>query len=105
MEVRHISQGDILDEVQNIVTDIYMNIMITGSQMNMCTYPGWLQRDGYSCGVLVVHCDELPLRSAFKLDTEQLSCVPYKHFSYYQGKTLRNVEFPEIPDFHIAHIP
>ncbi|OWZ16454.1 LOW QUALITY PROTEIN: hypothetical protein PHMEG_0009752 [Phytophthora megakarya] len=78
-----------LDEVQNFVADVYMNIMKAGSHMKMRTFPGWLQRDGCSCGVLVLFNlrstspgDERPFHSASRLDTKPLSCVRYKHFSY-----------------------
>lgn len=88
-----------LDEVENIITGVFMKITKPDISMKIQTFPGWLQRHGHSCVVLAVHWFEVylslerstPLDQDLHLyygpsrDPKQLLYVWYKHFSYIHG--------------------
>ncbi|KAF1790473.1 hypothetical protein GQ600_14295 [Phytophthora cactorum] len=52
----------LLDEVESTINSHFMPLMMT--RMEIRTFPGLLQRDGHSCGVLVVHWFEMYLTIA-----------------------------------------
>jgi hypothetical protein len=85
-----------LDEVESIITGVYMKIMNSKTKIRIRTFPGVKQRDGHSCGVLIVHWFEmhlsvarttppdtsLPMARDEKLSSAHLAKERYKHFSY-----------------------
>ncbi|KAF4046785.1 hypothetical protein GN244_ATG00785 [Phytophthora infestans] len=81
-----------------------MPIMITQAKVKI--FPGWLQKDGYSCGVFFAQWlelylsvaratpldDSIPMPHGNNLDPNQLMYERVKHFSYVFDRVAADVD-------------
>ncbi|ETK70769.1 hypothetical protein L915_21906 [Phytophthora nicotianae] len=96
---------DFLSKVEDIFESRFGPIM--ASMMEVKIFPGWLQEDGYSCGVLVVLWFELymsiarvtppdqsiPVPRGNKLHPDELMYMRFKHFSYVFDRVMADADF------------
>ncbi|ETL24275.1 hypothetical protein L916_21713 [Phytophthora nicotianae] len=96
---------DFLSKVEDIFESRFGPIM--ASMMEVKIFPGWLQEDGYSCGVLVVLWFEqymsiarvtppdqsIPVPRGNKLHPDELMYMRFKHFSYVFDRVMADADF------------